>query len=294
MHKKFDFTQLGGFPLEQERLKFMQEAYEAIDANLVAAIGNNCIVSGVIVTELAIGYDVADGFIIHNGELLPFVGSNGGLTLKYSIIESNTALEFGDGIEKTVQFYKYAARVSIGQFNISDLTRLNTDLVTLSQLTRSQHYSQVRKYREEAQINLKYDLKFHKGFGDYCHISGDLYFDEADFMGNNPSYIMVPEFPFKVDEQFFEGFDFNTVLHIAMVSSNGDPQFPYPYQMMTTVAPCGLSLAPSENLDGTGIKFNCQRPGMSDYWLNLPDPGPEPSPRFINVMHISFFVKIQL
>lgn len=117
-HKSFDFTQLGGFPLEQERLSWMQQSYtEALQA-VSSLIGDNVIVSGCVVA----GTNVTDGWIVVGGELLPFKG--GVKQNTFSIRNITTSLEFEDSNFKEVQFYKYCEFGTDNPINFDSLTRL--------------------------------------------------------------------------------------------------------------------------------------------------------------------------
>ncbi len=118
-HKSFDFTQLGGFPLEQERLAWMQQSYtEALHA-ITSLIGDNVIVSGCVIT----GDNVSDGWVVVGGELLPF---RGGVKQDYITIKDiAVSLEFEDASFKAVQLSKYCEFGTSG-LSFSSLTRLRT------------------------------------------------------------------------------------------------------------------------------------------------------------------------
>jgi hypothetical protein len=104
IHQGFDFAQLGGFPLNQQRLEWMQTAYAELSGGLAAMFGDNVIVSGCIVS----GQSVSDGWIVVNGELLPFLGSQTGVLDTFLIRTELTPLTFKDASSKSVQFRKYA------------------------------------------------------------------------------------------------------------------------------------------------------------------------------------------
>jgi hypothetical protein len=104
IHKGFDFTYLGGMPLNQQRLEWMQAAYAELSDGLAAMFGDNVIVSGCVVS----GNTVTDGWIVVNGELLPFLGTRTGVLDTFLIRETLTPLTFKDGTSKNVQFNKFA------------------------------------------------------------------------------------------------------------------------------------------------------------------------------------------
>lgn len=114
-----DFTNLGGFPLEQDTLKFLQESYTAALSGVAKLCGNKTILAGVEVT----GGAVTDGWISYNGELIPFVGGSFGAEVV--ITESATAVTFEDNTEHDVYFKKTATCGVIGEFSFSELTPLS-------------------------------------------------------------------------------------------------------------------------------------------------------------------------
>lgn len=120
-NKRIDFTQLGGFPLTQDALDFMQQAYQEAIAGLAKLAGDAVIVSGMTDN----GSAVTDGWILYNGELLPFAGGN---KQTYFIITDTTGTEtFEDDSVKTVYHTRQAKFGSgSGQIAYSSLTRLDS------------------------------------------------------------------------------------------------------------------------------------------------------------------------
>lgn len=125
-NKRIDFTKLGGFPLTQDTLAFMQLAYQEAVAGLAKLAGDNVIVSGMADNGTA----VTDGWILVNGELLPFQAGN---KQTYFIITETTGDEtFEDDSVKTVYYTRQARFGSgAGQIAYASLTRLD-DLKTLN------------------------------------------------------------------------------------------------------------------------------------------------------------------
>lgn len=79
--KRFDFTQTGGFPLTQDRLKWLQDGrIDGINAlAALAGITTPCAVSGVELTagSWATSGTVSDGWVFHPAlGLMPFVGGS--------------------------------------------------------------------------------------------------------------------------------------------------------------------------------------------------------------------------
>ena len=92
----------GGFPLELETIKRMQEAYQQLQA-FGALAGEKTIISGC----KTIGSTVADGFVFLNGELIYFEGG----TVQTNIIvkEIVTQAEYADGNNKETYFQRSVA-----------------------------------------------------------------------------------------------------------------------------------------------------------------------------------------
>lgn len=118
-NKRIDFNNLGGFPLTQDVLAYMQSSYRDAISGLARVCGDKVIVSGITDT----GTTVTDGWILHNGELLPFVG--GPKQSTYIIIDDNGTEQFEDGTPRTVYFNRYA-RFGSGGTAFSDLLRLDS------------------------------------------------------------------------------------------------------------------------------------------------------------------------
>lgn len=123
MHKSFDFTQLGGFPFNQDRLKRMQEAYSDIQQVLAKLIGDNVIISGVEVTGGIIEGTAGDGWVVVEGELLPFVGA--AMQPWCRVVQLDEVLVFEDGQSKPVQISRYVTMgTGAGQFLFSSFGRI--------------------------------------------------------------------------------------------------------------------------------------------------------------------------
>ena len=92
IHKNVNRIQYaqGGFPLSIERMEDMQECW-ALIGQLAQMIGTTVVVSGCEVS----GTQVASGYVVINGELLPF---EGGTAQTYVRVEETTeTLEYKDG-----------------------------------------------------------------------------------------------------------------------------------------------------------------------------------------------------
>ncbi len=104
---KLILTHLGGLNIYQDTLGFMQDSYDRRILALASILGDNVIVSGV--QEL--GPNVTSGWVIMNGELLPFTG--GPVTAGWKIMKETTVdpESFADGAQQGV-YEKNVARIS--------------------------------------------------------------------------------------------------------------------------------------------------------------------------------------
>jgi hypothetical protein len=120
MNKRIDLTNLGGFPLEQDTLNYMQSSYDAAFQAVAMLCGNKTILSGVVNTAGV----VSDGWISYNNELLPFIG--GALGVQVVIQETPAADQttFQDGTKHDIYFTKVATCGAVGSFPFSDLVPL--------------------------------------------------------------------------------------------------------------------------------------------------------------------------
>lgn len=118
MNKRIDLTQLGGFPLTQDVLDFLQVSYREAFKGIAALCGDKTILSGVVVT----GPAVSDGWISYNGELVPFIGGSVGADVV--VEETSTGLLFEDGVTRQVLFTKVAYCGAPATFPFSDLKAL--------------------------------------------------------------------------------------------------------------------------------------------------------------------------
>jgi hypothetical protein len=121
MNKQIDFTRLGGYPLDQNGLAFMQASYRSAFAAFTGLIGNLVIVQGV---EVA-GGNATPGWITVDGELMPFAGGPIG-SGKFMVETVKTLLTYEDGISKDVLIEKTAKFSAQGTYNFSDLVRPDT------------------------------------------------------------------------------------------------------------------------------------------------------------------------
>lgn len=121
MSRTIDFNNLGGFPATQYTLDYMQTAYREAITGLAQIAGTNVIVTGVK-NENGI---VSDGWIVWEGELLPFKG--GLLQDTFIIDEITESRRYNDEVIRTPYKFRHA-RFASGGNDFSGLIRLSSFL----------------------------------------------------------------------------------------------------------------------------------------------------------------------
>lgn len=127
---KVNFEQTGGFPLETNTLSFLQTAYGQL-SSLAGLGGQSYILSGCDIT----GANVANGIVVIDGEVLPFVG---GPKLSRLIIDETAENKtFQDGLSKPVYYTRVAKMAASGGVidfdslkRVSNLIELKESIVT--------------------------------------------------------------------------------------------------------------------------------------------------------------------
>ena len=120
MYKRIDFTQLGGAPIDQDSFDWMQSSYRDALSAIAAMFGNKVIVTGMAVA----GGNIADGWLVYNGSLMPFTG--GALGAGSIVVQevNNGDVDFQNNDTHTVEFKQQAVLGGPATFNYSDLVRL--------------------------------------------------------------------------------------------------------------------------------------------------------------------------
>ncbi|MGQ0739150.1 MAG: hypothetical protein ACT4OJ_08845 [Bacteroidota bacterium] len=121
MNRRIDFTKLGGYPLAQEDLDWMQTSYRVALSALANMVGDKVILYGMVEG----GGAVTAGWISIGGELVPFSAGIIG-TGEFTIVETVTPLTFNDGNSKDVLFERVAQFSAGGAYQYSDLKRIDT------------------------------------------------------------------------------------------------------------------------------------------------------------------------
>lgn len=148
---RIDFSYTGGFPLETDTLDFLQKSMSGPINALTGLGGDNYIISGI--TDA--GQHTTDGWVVINGEILPFKGD-----LKQSsviIVEAIKTADFEDGRERGVYLSRYATfGTGLKSIPFASLTRIS-DLQKQKKKTdelqaaHDEHKAQVTKRTGELQ-----------------------------------------------------------------------------------------------------------------------------------------------
>lgn len=109
---------LGGLPLTQEILAFLQASSQDALGAIANLAGPLVIITGVTVS----GNTNSNGWVAINGELLPFVG--GTITGTVGIIETVTQKNFKNDSDNDVLIERVATNVVSGAFNWASFVRL--------------------------------------------------------------------------------------------------------------------------------------------------------------------------
>lgn len=130
--KSIDFTKPGGFPLTQDQLGYLQQAYTEATAALAAmgsGAGSPVIVSGMTVTNPSTGnYSVTDGWFFYNNEMVRCIassvtGASGSTAPFVSITSSAAPLVYYDGSAPNVVLEKTAVLQVLPVATVTDATR---------------------------------------------------------------------------------------------------------------------------------------------------------------------------
>ncbi len=127
---KFNFNQLGGFPLETETLVELEKAYTIFNS-YGKALGEKVIISGCELSDN--GNNVSDGYIYFNGEVFEFKG--GPPLANIIVIEDSRAAEFKNGESNEVYRTRYAAFGSGGDsVSFSEFKRIDPVVTLMTRL----------------------------------------------------------------------------------------------------------------------------------------------------------------
>jgi len=122
MFHKIDFTQLGGFPLTQNTMAFIQESYNNVLEAVSFIAGQYIILSGLTQTSPNV---YSDGWVTYNGEIIPFDGGTGQSNV--SIVETAQTNTFRNGNVFPVLFNKKVIFNASGSIPFSNFSRLSLE-----------------------------------------------------------------------------------------------------------------------------------------------------------------------
>lgn len=124
MKKKIDFSKQGGFPFTQATLEFMQASYKSILQMLISYLGvphfGHYILSGVETS----GTYLTAGWVVVDGEVLPFKQSVKGAAPKIVVKESKRAVIFKNSISQEVYIDRWAEISQTQGTAIAGFTRI--------------------------------------------------------------------------------------------------------------------------------------------------------------------------
>lgn len=117
---RLDFTQPGGLWIYQDTFEFMQNTYAPLLATITAALGDNVIISGCVKASS----NVSPGWIILNGELLPYEG--GVYAPQFKMEEFVTKEQFDDGAQKDVYYVRKAVMTISGGVPFENFSQIKS------------------------------------------------------------------------------------------------------------------------------------------------------------------------
>lgn len=195
-YKKIDFSKLNGFGLTQYALDFLQIGSMADVGAIAKLFGNKVILYGVEDQ----GANVTDGYVIYNGELLPFVG--GAKAPQVWVETINETELFGDSSLQTVYFTKRLRMGNVGEFALTDLKKLKTDGFTIDDSDVLASAKAVKKLYESILSMLQFEITIvlsgcnvtNVGAGTFDVSAGTVMIDNnivktAAYSGAFPAYI---------------------------------------------------------------------------------------------------------
>jgi microcystin-dependent protein len=134
MFQRIDFTKLGGFPLKQDTLLFIQNSYNQVLQAVSKLAGDYIIISGLTESEPNV---YTSGWVTIDGEIIPFEGGTGQPNV--SIVESGFTEVFRDNSINEVFFVRKAifdfnGSIPFSNFKKLSLDDLNTLIISIENL----------------------------------------------------------------------------------------------------------------------------------------------------------------
>lgn len=205
--KTIDFTKPGGFPLTQDQLDYLQQAYiETVSA--LSLLGNSGGPAPVLISGMALSYPsagaiaVADGWFLYNGEMVRFTASSvSGLgmgTEAYVVIAATAGtLTYNDGstpaviLDKTatVQALPTGTPTDAFHFLLSALTPFGKGFGINN---REQNWNSIAVSTAPAVGGVTGTVYFKKDFtANTLHIRGFLFANNAQNFAASPGATFV-------------------------------------------------------------------------------------------------------
>lgn len=122
MFHRIDFTKLGGFPLTQNTMAFLQESYNNVLEAVSRMGGQYIILSGL--TQVTPN-QYSPGWVCIDGEIVPFEGGLGQTNV--SVVESGQSYTFRDSSIQTVLYGRKLVFNAGGTIPFSSFKRLSLD-----------------------------------------------------------------------------------------------------------------------------------------------------------------------
>ncbi len=121
--KKVNFTQAGGFPLEEKTLDNMQTAYFDVLKTIIGHFGLPSVGNFIIYGCEVVANTIQPGMMYIDGDLCFFAVANGNLTTKIKKIETIEDAPF-EGGNNLPTYFDYSALVNANGVLLSDFERL--------------------------------------------------------------------------------------------------------------------------------------------------------------------------
>jgi len=219
--KKLDLTHAGGFPLTQDNLDYLQQAYTEC-TNAFAQMGGTgpAIISGMVITTSVSGTAVTDGWLFYNGEMIKFNAASVGIptgsdVVMVDIIPASTSLTYNDGsvypaiLDKAATLSLAPTATTATQFPLSTLQPFG---VGLGESNREAGWQQIVVSTSAASGGVTGTIYYKKNFlTNTLQVRGNLHANNAqNFTATSPTtpfYIMatLPAEYIPTNSAFFSG-----------------------------------------------------------------------------------------
>lgn len=125
MYQTIDFSKTGGFPLTQDAMAFLQNAYNNVLSSLTGVIGTYAVINGVTLSS----GNYSAGWVTFNGEIVPFEAAPASKGPNVDVIETVTSVTYLNsslqGVIKSRKAVLGASGIPIGNFTRLTLESIN-------------------------------------------------------------------------------------------------------------------------------------------------------------------------